>query len=456
MTPLIDADILLFEIGWSGEFKDKDSGEPVLLPPEEVLDLLDKKIEGICRDVDATKPPILFVSDSEYLTAQRNKQRKREGLEPVPFVPNFRYSVAKTQPYKGNRKNPKPFHFYNILAHMMANYDTVVSEDGYEADDMLCMHQIETAKEFGVAIPTHAGPVLVDYEDWLKWGTTTFIVDGNGYVINDTGKGETRKVWSLHREIMGNPEGMHVDHTNGDKMDNRKYNLRVCSAKENIRNSKAQEGTSGYKGVHYDKSRGRWSASIKVDRKSIFLGRYDSENQAAEAYDEAAKEYFGEYARLNFSKPYVKPFKQTIICSRDKDLRICPLWHYSWECGKQGTIWPTETDRIGWLIPEYRPSPKTGKDTLYDVWGYGLSFFYYQMLVGDTADHIPGLPGYGKVAAYNLLKDLKTEEELFKTVREHYKAVKGEESKEYFLEMANLLWMTQEKGVGYKIPKFNA
>lgn len=282
MTPLIDADVLLHEIGWSGEFKDKDSGEPVLLPPEEVLDLLDKKIEGICRDVDATKPPILFVSDSEYLTAQRNKQRKREGLEPVPFVPNFRYSVAKTQPYKGNRKNPKPFHFYNILAHMLANYDTVVSEGGYEADDMLCIEQ--------------------------------------------------------------------------------------------------------------------------VSRKD-----------------------------------------DTIICSRDKDLRICPGWHFSWECGKQGAIWPVKTDRIGWL------EPKGG-----DVLGYGLSFFYYQMLVGDTADHIPGLPGYGKVKAFALLKDLKTEEELFTTVRDLYKEVKGEESKEYFLEMANLLWMTQQKGVGYKIPKFNA
>ena len=282
MQPLIDGDILLFEIGWSGEFKDKDSGEPVLLPPEEVLDLLDKKIEGICRDVDATKPPILFVSDSEYLTAQRNKQRKREGLEPLPFIPNFRYSVAKTQPYKGNRKNPKPFHFYNILAHMLANYNTVVSKDGLEADDMLCIEQV-----------------------------------------------------------------------------------------------------------------------LRKD--------------------------------------------DTIICSRDKDLRICPGWHFSWECGKQGAIWPVKTDRIGWL------EPKGG-----DVLGYGLSFFYYQMLVGDTADHIPGLPGYGKVKAFALLKDLKTEEELFTTVRDLYKEVKGGESKEYFLEMANLLWMTQEKGVGYKIPKFNA
>lgn len=87
-----------------------------------------------------------------------------------------------------------------------------------------------------------------------------------------------------------------------------------------------------------------------------------------------------------------------------------------------------------------------------DVLGYGLSFFYYQMLVGDTADHIPGLPGWGKVKAFNLLHEMKTEEELATTVKDMYK--EAEKPKEYFLEQANLLHMVQEKGVGYKIPKF--
>lgn len=133
---------------------------------------------------------------------------------------------------------------------------------------------------------------------------------------------------------------------------------------------------------------------------------------------------------------------ETIICSRDKDLRICPGFHFSWECGKQGAIWPVHTDRIGWLE----------KGDSGDVLGYGLSFFYYQMLVGDTADHIPGLPGWGKVKAFNLLHEMKTEEELATTVKDMYK--EAEKPKEYFLEQANLLHMVQEKGVGYKIPKF--
>lgn len=57
MTPLIDGDILLHELGWSGQFKDKETEEEVLLPFEHVQKLLDKKIENICYDVEATNPP---------------------------------------------------------------------------------------------------------------------------------------------------------------------------------------------------------------------------------------------------------------------------------------------------------------------------------------------------------------------------------------------------------------
>ena len=130
----------------------------------------------------------------------------------------------------------------------------------------------------------------------------------------------------------------------------------------------------------------------------------------------------------------------TIICSRDKDLRICPGWHYSWECGKQPSVGPVETDALGWL-----ESKKSGA-TL----GYGLAFFYYQMLVGDSADNIPGLPGCGDARAKKLLEGADTEMELFKRVKEAYKE-RGM-GKEYFLEQANLLWMIQQRGIGYEMP----
>lgn len=278
MQPLIDADVLLHEIGWSGEFKDKKDGEHVLLPFESVEELLTNKIRLICEDVEATQPPILFVSSSDRIVEIANSYYRLKGLPELVHTPNFRYEVAKTRPYKGNRKNPKPLHFENIFAHMLTHYDVVVSQNGLEADDEMSIEQFKR--------------------------------------------------------------------------------------------------------------------------------------------------------------------KDTIICSRDKDLRITPGRHFSWECGKQRSIGPEETDELGFLV-------KDGKK----YYGYGKKFFYFQMLCGDVADNIPGLKGWGEVYAYQLINPLKTEEEMFKTVRKAYIEVMGKENaKEYFLEQANLLWIRQEEGKGYELP----
>lgn len=266
-TALIDGDVLLHELGWSGEFKDKETGERILFDFEKVADLLDQKLMVICEEAGATQDPIIFFSDNEYIA----RRKKRE------FTPGFRYSIAKTRPYKGNRTNPKPFHFYNILAYLMATRRCRVSRDGLEADDVMAIFQ-------------------------------------NQMYEKDT----------------------------------------------------------------------------------------------------------------------------TIICSRDKDLRITPGWHYSWECGSQAAIGPLYTDELGYF------REKTNGDTL----GFGLKFFYYQMLVGDSADYIPGLKGWGPAKALPIIDSCSSEEELIKTVKDLYK--EAGMTKEYFLEQANLLWIIQELDEGGK------
>lgn len=141
---------------------------------------------------------------------------------------------------------------------------------------------------------------IIDDEDITKWEPYTWYVDNNGYVRAEYGGRKNKKSVYLHRVITDAKKGQVVDHINGDKLDNRKCNLRMCTQKQNSRNSRiVKVKTSKYKGVHYDKSRKKWAAKIKVDYKDKFLGRFDNEIDAAKEYNNAAKKYFGQYAVLN-------------------------------------------------------------------------------------------------------------------------------------------------------------
>ena len=105
----------------------------------------------------------------------------------------------------------------------------------------------------------------------------------------------------MHRTIINAPKGVIVDHKNGDGLDNRRCNLRLCTTAENIRNAGSRGGSSKYKGVWYDKKRSLWRARIKVSYKEVYLGRFSTELEAAQAYDEAALMHHKEFAKLNLS-----------------------------------------------------------------------------------------------------------------------------------------------------------
>jgi hypothetical protein len=104
----------------------------------------------------------------------------------------------------------------------------------------------------------------------------------------------------MHKLIMACPAGKVVDHINGDKLDNRKTNLRICTLNQNSKNRVPNRSSrSKYKGVDYDTRTNVWRARIRHNYKHIFLGYYINEVDAAAAYNTAAKEYHGEYAKLN-------------------------------------------------------------------------------------------------------------------------------------------------------------
>lgn len=137
--------------------------------------------------------------------------------------------------------------------------------------------------------------------------------------------------------------------------------------------------------------------------------------------------------------------KDTIICSRDKDVRQCPGWHYSWEVGKQASIGPIEVDELGWLEQrDVGAVDAKGRAKPIKVFGTGSKFFYYQLLVGDTVDNIGGVKGRGPVFAFNLLKNAVSVRQCYELVAEKYLQAWGDEWKVKFREQANLLWMVRE------------
>jgi hypothetical protein len=145
---------------------------------------------------------------------------------------------------------------------------------------------------------------------------------------------------------------------------------------------------------------------------------------------------------------HVRNPTETIICTRDKDLRMVPGWHYGWECGKQPEFGPVEYDSVGEIQLVRRKSGNVIK-------GGGFKFFGAQLLTGDVVDNIGGLKGTGPVGAYELLKDCTTERDIFDTVRGHYEKVVGDGWKKSLTEQCHLLWIIRERNEDGSLKHFN-
>lgn len=153
-------------------------------------------------------------------------------------------------------------------------------------------------------IPLTKGRVALvddeDYEHLMQWKWHLY---NKGYANRtieaprEAGGKRKKTGCQMHRYIMNAPKGSMIDHINGDKLDNRKENLRFCTDQQNKMNCpprKKYKGASRVKSCH-----NRWEVQIRVNGKKLYIGMYDSEEKAALAYNEAAKKYFGEFAWLN-------------------------------------------------------------------------------------------------------------------------------------------------------------
>lgn len=124
------------------------------------------------------------------------------------------------------------------------------------------------------------------------------------YVIHQKYVGIGRsKNFRFHREIMNAPPDVQIDHISGNGLDNRKRNLRYATRSQNQRNKHPRDNCSSkYMGVSWCKRRNKWKAIIQSDKKVTNIGRFDTEIEAAMAYDEYAIRLHGDFARLNFPK----------------------------------------------------------------------------------------------------------------------------------------------------------
>ena len=305
MIPLIDADILRYEVGATGQYIDEETGEPVAKDFGGVADNFDQKVKEICAEVWGTEEPILFLSmdartkrrDAKRIDKKVKRLEKRLEANPLDgmaqkeivqleeekvYKPNFREEVAKKKAYKVGRKaSVKPLHYDNLTEYILARYECVMAE-GLEADDLLSIHQREAA------------PLT------------------------------------------------------------------------------------------------------------------------------------------------------TIICSRDKDLKMVPGLHFSWACGKQKQFGPECVDEMGRLFPIYRGVTTKGERKLAELKGTGMCFFAAQLLTGDSVDSIPGLPGCGPKKAFEVLSVCDEVDDLFIAVKELYVKKFGDTWDVELLEQGQLLWMVAE------------
>lgn len=149
--------------------------------------------------------------------------------------------------------------------------------------------------------------VLIDSEDFYRIGNKKIYV-------SKSSSGFYAMIWQnkrnvpFHRFLFGIKESnLYIDHKNGNTLDNRKENLRICFDNRNQQNRKIGiNNTSGFKGVIWNKEASKWQAQIYLKGKRIYIGIYENKIDAALAYNEAAIKYHKEFAKLNIIPEVLK------------------------------------------------------------------------------------------------------------------------------------------------------
>lgn len=173
----------------------------------------------------------------------------------------------------------------------------------------------ENVKQIPLTNGFYAYVDAADYE-WLnRW-------HWRAYSIGYAARYEKGKMIYMHRQIMQPPPGRIVDHINGNGYDNTRANMRNITRQQNAYNNGKHIVTASiYKGVSYIKRRHQWCARIHSGKGHLHLGYFDTEAEAARAYDRGAVGVFGEFARLNFPEEWPPQRRARVHAQWQKDRR---------------------------------------------------------------------------------------------------------------------------------------
>jgi hypothetical protein len=138
-----------------------------------------------------------------------------------------------------------------------------------------------------------------DYNELMQWKWSY----SGGYPVRKVQTSTGSKTYCMHRQIMQPPDGYVVDHIDGNRLNNQRCNLRLCTMAQNAINRRPNlsKHSSPYKGVYYHKRRiaNPWMARIKHNDIDLHLGVFPTAEDAARAYNAASIELHGEFAWLN-------------------------------------------------------------------------------------------------------------------------------------------------------------
>ncbi len=177
---------------------------------------------------------------------------------------------------------------------------------------VLFYRKIRYGCSFRKILLTQGKYAIVDADDYQRLSKYKWRICGDGrwthYATRGIKRGGKWRNIRMHREIIKVPEGMVIDHINGNGLDNRKVNLRAATIAENGWNSRKRKSKSKYRGVWWQKQLKKWRVEIWFNGNRKHIGYFENVREAAKAYDRAARKYHGQFAALNFKQSKGRPY----------------------------------------------------------------------------------------------------------------------------------------------------